>query len=191
MKHQNPRKQPKIGKKRRSGRPGRNRQHVVPRTAQEFFVMPQHLQGIWTAVAHTVSKMRVDRASLHQAAAEFGATPRQVLRLGGAALRKLKNGRYVAKAFDQLLRVLVLPTMEGVREIAVIDSRQATLLAEYWNAVQRYLETGDDSALKKFRGKQITDANGHHFEMLTAPEELEPLASAGVLSFESIYARAA
>jgi hypothetical protein len=72
----------------------------------------------------------------------------------------------------------------------VRDSRQASQVAEYWNAVHRYLETGDDSALRKFRRKRITDAKGTRVPLLTDLDELDRLGSAGVLSFESLYAKA-
>ena len=134
--------------------------------------------------------MRADGVSLRQASREFGLDPRTVVRLGGSALRKRANGRYKAKASDRLLRVLRVPTREGLREIAVRDSRQASQVAEYWNAVHRYLETGDDSALRKFRRKRITDANGVRVPLLTDLGELDRLGSAGVLSFESLYAKA-
>ena len=153
--------------------------------------MFERIQDIYTRVTHAISKMRTESVSLPAASQEYGVTRRQMQRFGGKALRKLRTGRYAAKRKDRLLRVLVITTLAGLREIAVIDSRQATLLAEYWNAVQRYLETGDESALTEFREKQITDANGEQFPLITDLDELDRLASAGVLSFESIYARAA
>src|SRR5712692_7792893 len=125
--------------------------------------MPERIQDIYTRVTHAISKMRTESVSLPAASQEYGVTRHQMQRFGGKALRKLKNGRYAAKRKDGVLRVLVIPTLAGLREIAVIDSRQATLLAEYWNAVHRYLETGDDSALKEFHGKTITDANEEQF----------------------------
>jgi hypothetical protein len=91
---------------------------------------------------------------------------------------------------DRLLRILIVPTLAGLREVAVRDSRQASQLAEYWDAVQRYLQKGDESALRRFQGKHITDAHGEKFQLLTDREELDRLGSAGVLSFESLYARA-
>jgi hypothetical protein len=71
----------------------------------------------------------------------------------------------------------------------VRGSRQATQLAEYWNAVHRYLETGDASRLEKFRDKSIKDADGVQILLPTDRTELNRLGSAGVLSFESLYAR--
>ena len=54
-----------------------------------------------------------------------------------------------------------------------------------------YLETGDASRLNKFRGKSIKDADGAQIPFLTDRAELNRLGSAGVLAFESLYARSA
>jgi hypothetical protein len=85
----------------------------------------------------------------------------------------------------------MIPTPEGPREIAVRGSKQVTLLAEYWNALHRYLQTGDSVLLKTFRGKHIKDANGVDVPLPTDLPVLNRLGSAGVLSFESLYARSA
>ena len=163
---------------------------VRPRTAEQYFAKSEGFQDRWNRVTHVISKMRADGVSLRQASREFGLDPRTVVRRGGSGLRKRANGRYKAKARDRLLRVLVVPTREGLREIAVRDSRQASQVAEYWNAVQTYLETGDAAALRKFRGKHITDANRKRIPFLTDLRELDRLGNAGVLSFESLYAKA-
>jgi hypothetical protein len=83
----------------------------------------------------------------------------------------------------------MIPSSAGPREIAIRNSRQASLLGEYWSAVQKYLETGDSSAVEKFQYKHITDASGKKVPLLTDLAELDRLGSAGVLSFESLYAR--
>ena len=85
---------------------------------------------------------------------------------------------------------MVVLTPDGLQEIALRDSRQASRLAEYWDAVQRYLQRGDDSALRKFRGQHITDAIGGRVTLLTDVAELDIHGNAGNLSFESLYARA-
>ncbi|MGB6821175.1 MAG: hypothetical protein WBE21_03770 [Candidatus Acidiferrales bacterium] len=154
--------------------------------------MPKAFQDMWVRVTHVVSKMRADRVSLPEASREFGLDPRVVARLGKSALRKRKNGQYAAKRTDRLLRILAIPAPDekgGKREIAIRDSRQATFLGRYWAAVQKYLQTGDSSALNKFRGKRITDASGKRVPLLTDLTELDRLGSAGVWSFESIYAQ--
>jgi hypothetical protein len=162
----------------------------VPRTAKQFFALPEEEQDRWTRVTHAVSKMRADRVSLTKASQEYGLDRQTVARLAKSALRKQRNGRYVARARDTLLRVLVIPTPEGLREIAVRDSRQASQIGEFWDAIQRRFRTGDDARLSKFHGKRIRDTSGKSIRLLTDTQELDRLGSAGVLSFESLYARA-
>jgi hypothetical protein len=177
-------------KKQRHEKFARTKRHA-PRTAEEYFAKPERFQDRWNRVAHVVSKMRADDLSLRQASREFGVDPRTVLRLGSSAVRKRPSGRYVARSSDRLLRVLAVPTNTGTREIALRGSKQASLLGQYWDAVQRYLQTGDESSLQAFSGRHLIDANGTRTELLTDPNELNRLGNAGVLSFESLYARVA
>lgn len=153
--------------------------------------MSENAQERWTLVAHVISKMRKEKTSLPKASREFHIDPRTVARLGKPALRKKKNGQYAAKASDRLLRVLVIPTAKGLQEVAVTNSRDASILGKYWDAVQDYLQTGDSSALRQLEGIRIKDANGLVILLLTDVNELDRLGSAGVLSFESLYAKAA
>jgi hypothetical protein len=135
--------------------------------------------------------MRTDKVSLTQASRDTGISPRTVTKWGKSALRKHKNGKYAAKPSDKLLRIVMIPTPEGMREIAVRESKQVSLLAEYWNALHRYLQTGDAAQVKTFQGKNIKDANGVDVPLPTDLAVLNRLGSAGVLSFESLYARSA
>jgi len=179
-------------KTRRLGaRSSRRQTNRGPRTAEQYFAQSQRSQDQWNRVIHVISKMRAEGVSLPEASREFGLDPRTVVRWGKPALTKRANGRYSAKPTDNLLRVLVMPSSDGLREVAVRDSRQASLLAEYWVAVQKYLETGDAAVLQKIRRKTITDANGKRVRLIKDLTELERQGSAGVLSFESLYATAA
>jgi hypothetical protein len=190
MKYSNKQQNRKSPRKNQS-RARQRRKITAPRTLKEFFVKPKSFQDTWTGVTHTISKMRADRVSLRQASRELGLDPRVVARLGKSALRKRKNGQYVARRSDKLLRILAVATPNGVREVAIRDSRQATQLGKYWAAVQKYLQTGDDSALKKFRRKRITDASGKKIPLVLDTGLLDQLGSAGVLSFETLYAKLA
>jgi hypothetical protein len=179
-------------KMRRNGARSRRRQtNRRPQTAEQYFAQSKQAQDKWSRVTHVISKMRAEGVSLPEASREFGLDPRTVVRWGKPALKKRTNGRYSAKPTDNLLRVLVVPTGDGLREVAFRDSRQASLLAEYWVAVQRYLETGNPSALGKIRRKTITDSDGKRVRLIKDLAELDRQGSAGVLSFESLYARAA
>jgi hypothetical protein len=175
----------KIGKLRAR----RGKKVAQLRTGKQYFAKPTRFQDLWDRVVSVISKLRSEGTSLKQTSREMRVSPRTVLRYGGSALRKGADGRYQAKKSDRLLRVLMLPGPDGPREIALRGSRAATVLGEYWNAVQRYLETGDKSKLAKFRRKFITDASGTKVPLLTDLNELDRLGSAGVLSFESLYRR--
>jgi hypothetical protein len=161
------------------------------RTAAQYRAKPEKFKDMWDRVVSVVSKMRTEKTSLEKAAREAGVSPRTVKRWAGSALQKRVSGKWVAKKSDTLLRVLKVPMVDGPREIAVRGSAQAKLLAEYWNALQRYLQTGDDSKLKKYRGKSVRDANGVEIFLPTDRNLLQRLGFAGVLSFESMYGRTA
>jgi hypothetical protein len=169
----------------------RLKRQVVPRTLKQFFSMPQSAQDLWNLVVQVPARMRSESASLRKVARELGLTSKQVLRLGRPAFRKLRNGRYSPRAADRLLRILVLPSDKGLVEVAVNDSRQATVIGEYWNAVHRYLSRGDAAELEKFRRKRVRTASGKRISLLTDLDELGRQASAGVLRFESLYGRTA
>ncbi|MBZ5658008.1 MAG: hypothetical protein LAO56_22325 [Acidobacteriia bacterium] len=189
MKNRNQRKKRKAAKKRQSSRWFKNK-FVSPQTVEEFFAMSEPHQDLWKNIAQAVTEVRAG-ASLRQASRKFDLDPRKVSQLARPALRKLRNGRWAAKTYDCLLRVLVIPTRKGLHEVGMRDSRQATLLGKYWTAVERYRDTGDASALREFRGKHIIDASGKRVRLLTNLGELDRLGSAGVLSFETLYAKVA
>jgi len=189
MKRRKHQRRPILGKKRRSTRHARGKR-PAPHTADELFSKPKRSQEAWIRATQVVTRIRTKQESLQKASREEGIAPRTVIRLAGSSLRKRPNGRYTAKTSDRLLRVLVIPTNKGSDEIAIRDSRQATLLAEYWIAVHRYLQTGDASSIEKFRGKSITEASGKRISLVTDLDELNRLGNAGAFSFESLYARA-
>jgi hypothetical protein len=179
--------------KRRTFRRGRNRLSTrrAPRTAKQYFATSRQFQELWDHIVQVPATMRSSKVSLRSASRELGVRPRQVLKLAGSAFRRLPNGRYVAKPTDRLLRILVIPTRKGLIEIAVRDSGEASLVGKYWNAVHRYLSTGDASKLHSFRKKRVKEASGKHILLLTDLDELGRQASAGALRFESVYGRAA
>lgn len=133
--------------------------------------------------------MRSEKLSLQKASREVGITPATVMRWAKSALRKDKSGRYLAKKTDNIVRFLVIPEKDGPREIVVQGYRQAILLRDYWIALHEYMAMGDSSGLQKFIGKFIEDASGNKVPLLTDLHEIDRLGSAGVVSFESLYAR--
>jgi hypothetical protein len=172
----------RISKPRRSQR----KTKIVPRAIGSRGAKSPEISN---RVAHAVAKMRKEGISLKQAARDSKIDPRTIVRLGRSALLKLENGRYVAKDSDRISRVLLIPTTDGLREITLSDSREASQLGKYWDAVHKYLGSGDATVLRKFEGKSLKSANRERIPLLTNLNELDRLGSAGVLSFESVYAR--
>jgi hypothetical protein len=179
---------PKSTKQHRSR--SNRKKFVQPMSLEEFLAMPRRYQELWGDIGQVTTEVRLG-STLNRAAQKFGIDPRTVKRLAKPALRKLRNGRWAARKTDRLLRVLPLPTSDGLAEVALADSRQATILGKYWNAVELYRNTGNASALHMFDGKYVIDADGNRVQLLTDIYELNRLGSAGVLSFESLYARVA
>ena len=176
----------------KSARPKR-RTVGVPRSAKQFFAKSPEAQDTWNRAVHAVTKMRADRrVTLTTAAREFDLDPQVVRRLAGSALRKRSNGRYVAKAKDRLLRVLVVPTKDRLCEVATTNSVLASRLAQHSAKVQRFLQTGEGGeAIERSRRVRLRDVKGKEVRLLTDLKELKRQGSAGVLSFESMYARSA
>jgi hypothetical protein len=135
--------------------------------------------------------MRHEGLSLRRAAQIIGIEPTRVRELAGSALRKNKRGRWTATKADTLLRVLTIPGPRGEREIAIRNSRTASLIGRYLNAIRRYVHQGDAGAVKPFRSLRLVDASGKRIVLITNLRKLDELGHAGLLSFETMYARSA
>ena len=165
----------------------------LPRSAQELASKPNRFQDAYSQTIEVLKKMRSDRAlSVRKAAVGFKIDPRKVIRIGSSGLRRRKNGRFSVRPDDKLLRTLVIETSEGRRDITVRRVfKQASLAGEHANAIRIRAFTGEATAIQEFHGKHIIDANGNKVEFLTDLSQIDQLANAGVLSFESLYSRSA
>lgn len=178
-----------IRKSRRHGRskPRTNAWSIT--TIEQFLALPERTREIVLALSEAVRLMRSRDIPARAAARAAGVSRSTLTRRGRSALKKLKSGRYVAKPNDHLFRPVVVVSSNGPMEVATRNFREASKAGKHSAAVERYLETGDDSALRRFKGKYITDAQGKRVALLTDLDELDELGSAGELSFESLYVR--
>jgi hypothetical protein len=183
-------RQPKKRKQRATIR-RRPRTAARPNTREAFIKMPDKQRQDYTSAVNAVAKMRADGLSLPKAARAVGIDAKTVRRLAGPALRKDKRGRWTATKRDRLVRVLSVPGPRGSREIAVSDSRAAVHIARYFEAVRRYIHKDDASGLIEFRKLKLVDTKGKRITLVTSLRVLLQLGHAGVLSFESLYARTA
>ena len=131
-------------------------------------------------------RMRKDGESLASATRHVTVTPRAVIRHVGKALVKAGR-RYRAKPSDQLLRTLKFVTDKGRIDVQVRGSRKASLIGEYFSAVERYLLKGETEPLRAFEGKSIRIGKAI-YPFVTERELLERLYYAGQFEFEDLYA---
>lgn len=111
-----------------------------------------------------VSEARRGKGSLSKLARARGMSPKTVRRASGV-FRK-QGGRWVPTRSDRVERWLKSYENGSRVEVLVRDSRTASRLSRYSNAVGHYLESGDPSGLAEFEGKTYRDAYGtvHTFD---------------------------
>jgi len=120
--------------------------------------------------------------SLSQAARLEHTTARTVAKVLGRQLRRSASGRYSATEGDTLRRDLSVLGSEGYVPVAVRSSKQAQVASEHLVAVARYLRTGDSAWLRPFVGMRVGGV-----ELLTDPDRLHELASAGLVQLDNLY----
>ena len=126
--------------------------------------------------------MRNEGLSLREAAGRAGTTPASVLRHTGSALKR-EGGRYTARRGDRLLRVMAVLGEDGVEhQVEIRSARQASIVGEHWAAVGYYLRTGDDSRLRRFRGKSVAG-----IPLETDPDAIDEWERLGELEVDDIY----
>jgi hypothetical protein len=134
--------------------------------------------------------MREKHFSASAAARAAGISRSLLIHRGSSGLKKLKNGRYVAKPNDHLFRPVIVVSDNGVVEVATRNFREASMAGKHSSAVERYVgEMGDDSAIRRLPHNYIVDAEGNRVVLLTDLDELDRLGNRGELTFETLYVR--
>jgi hypothetical protein len=126
--------------------------------------------------------------SLSAAARAVGTTPDAVRRYVGSALTRETSGRYRAKRLDRLYRPMWFLDARGRFVVEPANSREASKLAQYWDALHHYVSSnGDDSRLRRFRHQLLRLRDKTRLPFLTDLDAINYLARAGELSFEDLY----
>lgn len=147
----------------------------LARTAE---ALPPDAQASRRASLEAVALMRREGLPLAPAARRVGVSPSTVRFWAGEAVGA--GGR--VRPGDRIPRSMLIATSGRVIVAEVRGSRQSSLLADYWNDVDRFLNTADMRLLARYRGKSVA---GHILE--TDPDVLENLALEGEMTFEDIY----
>lgn len=124
--------------------------------------------------------------SLTRASRRSHTTPDTIRKYAQSALGDLAGGRYCVARSDRLARAMRFVDEAGLLTVHVRSSRVATEIAEYWNAVKRYLYRGYVDQLRRFAGKSFR-VKGTVYRYLTDPATLDALGSVGELTPEHIY----
>jgi hypothetical protein len=125
--------------------------------------------------------------SLTKASRAVGIQPDTVLRYAGSAFERDSRGRWKAKPMDRLYRRMRFLDARGTTWVEPANSKEATKLAEYWHAVEHFVETGDDGPLRRFRRMRVRTRQKTSLPFATDRELLTRLGHAGELSFEDLY----
>jgi hypothetical protein len=108
------------------------------------------------------------------------------LRHAGRAIEQLPNGRYEAKPWDRFERSVLILTPSGPERLTVKDSRTASKIGRYWNAVDDFLLTGATEDLERFASESFQVEGAQH-GFMTDLDLIERLGFAGEISFEDLY----
>lgn len=135
-------------------------------TAREKYFRDISLEVLSEARRSRKSLMSVSNA--HNISAEM-------VRNNTHAFRK-QNGRWVAKKYDKISRVMKINENGEESSIEIADSRVASVIGRYHGTVGQYLNTGNAEALRPFKNKRIKDAKGHYHILETDPKILKEIA---------------
>ncbi len=85
---------------------------------------------------------------------------------------KKVNGKPVVKKWDRIKRVMRVNTGGKEKSVEIQDSRTASVVGRYHNAVKQFLNKGDKTKLSKFRNKKVRDSKGKLHQLETNPDEI-------------------
>lgn len=125
-------------------------------------------------LALEVKRMMKGGKSLTESSGQVGLSKSQTLKYLGRAVKK-KSGKWIPNTRDTIQRSMHIYEKGSVRSIVVTNSDDAQYIGEYYNAVRKYLETGDKELLKPFKRRTITDANGNKHKLETNPEKVRDI----------------
>src|SRR3989442_946140 len=113
---------------------------------------------------NVLSEARKTGKSLSKVSKQHGLSYKTVLH-NTKAFKKV-DSRWIAKKYDKISRVMIINEKGRQISFEVNDSRNASKIGEYGNAVKEFLNTGNVELLLKFKNKKVKDSHGnlHTFE---------------------------
>lgn len=138
-------------------------------TTQQFEQLTEEQRESYRRSLNVVADMRRRGWSLTRAARENLTDPDTVQRYLGSALRRDRHGQRRPTGYDRHVRRLLVHTEQGDKVLDLTDSRQATVIAEYANALRQF-GSGDPRALDPFR-RTVLRIGKARYRLVTDPAE--------------------
>jgi hypothetical protein len=152
----------KIKKKKHSAR--NDVKNVLVYTLSWVLLSPKQ-KNIRIISLQALSDKRNSNQSLSKICKNHGISVKTVIRNTNAF--KKVNGKWVAKKFDRISRVLKINENGQEKSIETSNSKTASIIGKYHNAVKQFLNTGDSKALQKFKNLKIKDSDGNIHSLAT------------------------
>lgn len=146
---------------------------VVPINKRSWTILSPKEKLTREKSLEVLSEVRRNKKSLSSASKDKGLSLKTVLQ-NTNAFKKVGN-RWVSKTYDHIPRVMKINTNGKVKSIEINDSRTASLIGRYHNAVKKYIDTGDSKDLARFEGKTVKDVNGNLYTFETDTEALDDI----------------
>ena len=146
------------------------RQNIVPISKRSWNALNPRQKSLRERSLEVLSKSRKSSQSLSRIAKDLGISVKTVIHNTNAF--KKTNRRWIPKKYDKISRVMKISENGKEVSIEINDSRKASLIGKYHNSIRKFLESGDEKLLSKFKNKRIKDTN-HVFHLFeTNPNKI-------------------
>ena len=108
--------------------------------------------------------------TLGETARKHDIKPRQVIQHTNGF--KKTNGRWAAKKWDRIERVMKINSKGREKTVKIIDSRTASVVGKYHNSVKQFLNTGNKAKLARFKNRKVKDSSGKLHKLETDPDAI-------------------
>ncbi len=98
-------------------------------------------------------------------------SPNELKKYLGNNIRYTKNTIKVS-SYDKIPREMIISENGIDASVIVRDSKSASIIGRYQNAKRHFLETGDNSKLKKFSKIKLKDIDGKIHRLETNPNKI-------------------
>lgn len=85
---------------------------------------------------------------------------------------KKVNGKWIPKKYDKIPRMMIINENGKKVSVEINDSRIASTIGRYHNAVKEFLNTGNKKKLSEFSKKKIRDSNNNFHSFETSPNKI-------------------